>query len=163
MSREAIKRLGLDAVWWLVSPQNPLKPARGMGGFDARFASARKIVRNAPDIVVSDAETRLGTTRTLDTVRRLRRRYPAMTFVWLMGADNLAQMPRWWRWREIYASVRVAVFDRSPYSYCALASAAAQAFVRVPARRLTRHPDPVWSWAPISRHPASATALRNKT
>ena len=160
LSREAIKRLGLDAVWWLVSPQNPLKPARGMAQREDRLAHAMDIAADERGIVVSDIEARLGTTRTADTVRQLRRRYPATAFVWLMGADNLAQMPRWWRWREIYARVRVAVFDRSPYSYRALASAAAHVFMRVPTRRLLRCPLPTWSWAPIRRHPASATALR---
>src|SRR4029077_21031136 len=104
----------LDAVWWLVSPQNPLKPARGMAKVDVRLRHAAEAAAGESDIVVSDVETKLSTARTLDTVRALRRRYPAVTFVWLMGADNLAQMPHWWRWREIYARVRVAVFDRSP-------------------------------------------------
>ncbi len=160
LSREALKRLGLDAVWWLVSPQNPLKSARDMARLETRLGQAAQMTAGERDILVTDIESKLGTTRTLDTLRALRRRYPAITFVWLMGADNLAQMPRWWRWREIYASVRVAVFDRSPYSYRALTSAAAQAFAQVASRQLIRHPLPAWSWAPIRRHPASATTLR---
>jgi nicotinate-nucleotide adenylyltransferase len=85
-----------------------------------------------------------------------------MRFVWLMGADNLAQMPRWWRWPAIFARVRVAVFDRSPYSYRALAGAAAQRFAaaRRTSRRLWTALPPAWCWVPIRRHPASATALR---
>ena len=164
ISVEALKRLKLDQVWWLVSPQNPLKPARGMAPLAQRLAAARTAAHH-PRIVVSDIERRLGTVRTLATVRNLRRRYPRISFVWLMGADNLAQMPHWWRWREIYRAVRVAVFDRSPYSYRAQAGSAAQAFAnkRRESRRLWRTGPPAWTWMAIRRHPATATALRAAT
>jgi nicotinate-nucleotide adenylyltransferase len=162
ISREALRRLRLDAVWWLVSPQNPLKPTAGMAPLAKRIAAARRLAASVSQVIVTDLEQRLGTTRTLDTLHRLQRRYPAARFVWLMGADNLAQMPRWWRWPEIYARVRVAVFDRSPYSYAALSGAAALrlAQARVSATRLLDTPPPAWSWCPIRRHPASATAIR---
>jgi nicotinate-nucleotide adenylyltransferase len=165
LSREALRRLGLAQVWWLVSPQNPLKPSTGMAPLAARLKSARTLVDNAGlagRVVVTDVERRLGVTRTAETLHRLRRFYPATDFVWLMGADNLAQLSRWWRWTDIFHTARVAVFDRSPYSYGALAGSAANRFRR--ARRagkaLWNTGLPAWAYIAIRRHPASATALR---
>jgi nicotinate-nucleotide adenylyltransferase len=163
ISREALKRLGLHQVWWLVSPQNPLKPTRGMATLDTRLAAAKDAAHGDRGIVVSALEQRLGETRTALTLKALTRRYPALRFVWLMGADNLAQMPRWWRWTRIFHTARVAVFDRNPYSYGALAGAAARRFVQARTRRPSsiwfRLP-PSWTYVAIRRHPASATALR---
>jgi nicotinate-nucleotide adenylyltransferase len=161
ISAAARRALGLDQVWWLVSPQNRLKSTQGMAPFARRLAQASAVAADHR-IIVSDIEQTLGTARTADTLTALQRRYPAMDFVWLMGADNLEQFPRWWRWAEIYRLVRVAVFDRSPYSYSALAGAAAQRFAaaRREPKRLFAAELPAWSWVPIRRHPASATALR---
>jgi nicotinate-nucleotide adenylyltransferase len=164
ISREALKRLGLHQVWWLVSPQNPLKPERGMAPLDQRLQAARHMARDRR-IVVTALEAQLGTTRTALTLKTLTRRYPAVEFVWLMGADNLAQMPRWWRWTRIFHTARVAVFDRSPYSYGALAGAAARRFAQARARRpatIRFRLLPAWTYVAIRRHPASATALRAK-
>jgi nicotinate-nucleotide adenylyltransferase len=161
VSREALKRLGLDQVWWLVSPQNPLKSARGMASLDQRLAGARTMAAH-PEIVVTDVERRLGTTRTARTVALLAERYPNLSFVWLMGADNLAQMPQWWRWTHIFKAVRVAVFDRSPYSYKALAGAAAKRFGQARTDSLWSRTAPSWTYIAMRRHPASATALRAK-
>jgi len=164
ISREALKVLALDEVWWLVSPQNPLKATADMARLDQRLAYARTVARD-PRIVVTDVERRLGTTRTAATLRLLRQRYARLDFVWLMGADNLAQMPRWWRWTDIFRRVRVAVLDRSPYSYRAHAGAAAHRYasVRCAPRRLWTHTPPAWSFLAIRRHGASGTALRNAT
>lgn len=162
ISREAIKRLGLDQVWWLVSPQNPLKPVSGMAPLAARVAGAAAVAQD-PRIVAGDLETRLGTVKTAKVVATLRRRFPRMSFVWLMGADNLEQFPRWWRWARIFREVRVAVLDRSPYSYRALAGAAAGRFRRArvkPTRALWRCAPPAWSYLAIRRHTASGTAIR---
>ena len=165
ISREALKALKLHQVWWLVSPQNPLKPAAGMAPLAERLAGARTVARD-PRIVVTDMERRLGVNRTALTLRNLKRRYPGLSFVWLMGADNLAQAPQWWRWTRIFQTARVAVFDRSPYSYAALAGAATRRFAKVRTRRPSaiwfRLP-PVWTYVAIRRHPASATALRAKS
>ena len=164
VSLEAIKALKLHQVWWLVSPQNPLKPTGTMAPLATRLAQAQSLVQNRR-IVVTDLERRLGTTRTALTLQFLVRRYPGLRFVWLMGADNLAQCPRWWRWTRVFGAARVAVFDRSPYSYQALAGAAAQRFAQVRTRRPSaiwfRLP-PVWTYVAIRRHPASATAVRAK-
>lgn len=159
LTGEALKRLCLNQVWWLVSPQNPLKSSRGMAPLDERLARARQMAAH-PKIVVTDVERRLGAARTASTLALLAKRYPNMSFVWLMGADNLAQMPRWWRWAQIFRAVRVAVFDRSPYSYKALAGAAAQRFAQARTRSIWRHRLPVWTFVAMRRHPASATAIR---
>ncbi len=162
LSREALKRLGLDEVWWLVSPQNPLKSAAGMAPLSQRLAGARKMAGD-PRIKVTDLERRLGARRTARTLDALTARFPALRFVWLMGADNLAQMPHWWRWTQIFKAVRVAVFDRSPYSYGALAGAAAKRFGRARVSRaatLWRRMTPAWTYIAMRRHPASATAIR---
>lgn len=162
LSTEALKRLGLDAVWWLVSPQNPLKSRHGMAPLADRLEGAQNLA--GPRIIATDLERRLGETRSARTLARLVLHYPNMRFVWLMGADNLAQMPKWWRWPLIFRAVRVAVFDRSPYSYKALAGAAAQRFTKARTSRprsLWRKGTPAWTYIAMRRHPASATALRN--
>lgn len=123
VSLAAIRALALDEVWWLVSPGNPLKPAAGMAPFAARLASARAMARRAP-IRATDIETRLGTRYTIDTVRAITRRAPRTRFVWLMGADNLAQFDRWKTWREIARAVPIAVIARPGYDGFARAAPA---------------------------------------
>lgn len=123
ISLAALRALRLDEVWWLVSPGNPLKPAAGMAPFAARLASARRMARHAP-IFASDLETRLGTRYTADTVRAVVRRYPRHRFVWLMGADNLAQFDRWRDWRGIARTLPIAVVARPGYDAAAHAAPA---------------------------------------
>lgn len=119
----AIRALALDEAWWLVSPGNPLKPARGMAPFAARLASARTMARRAP-IRASDLELRLRTRYTADTLRLIRRRYPHARFVWIMGADNLAQFHQWRDWRTIARTMPIAVVARPGYDARALAAPA---------------------------------------
>lgn len=119
----ALAALGLDEAWWLVSPGNPLKPAAGMAPLPARMASARRAARRAP-IRATAIERDLGTRYTVDTLRALVRRYPKRRFVWLMGADNLAQFHRWKAWRTIARTVPIAVIARPGYDAAALASPA---------------------------------------
>jgi nicotinate-nucleotide adenylyltransferase len=133
-----------------------------MAPLDQRLCTAKAVARDRR-ILVAALEARLGTTRTAQTLKMLVERYPALEFVWLMGADNLAQMPRWWHWTRIFHTARVAVFDRSPYSYGALAGAAARRFARARARKpatIRFRFLPAWTYVAIRRHPASATALR---
>ena len=110
----ALDALALDEVWWLVSPGNPLKPQAGMAPLAARLASARAQARHAP-IRPTAIEAALGTRYTVDTLRRLVRRYPMRRFIWLMGADNLAEFHRWRDWRRIAATVPIAVIARPGY------------------------------------------------
>ncbi|WP_374410197.1 nicotinate-nucleotide adenylyltransferase [Novosphingobium colocasiae] len=123
VSLAALAALGLDEVWWLVSPGNPLKPVAGMAPLPARFASARRQARRAP-IRVTAIERELGTRFTVDTLRALVRRYPRRRFVWLMGADNLAQLHRWKDWRTIARTMPIAVIARPGYDAAAYASPA---------------------------------------
>lgn len=166
ISLEALRRLHLDEVWWLVSPQNPLKPADGMAPFAKRFAGAREAARS-PRIKVLDLEARLGTRYTIDTVATVKRLFPRTRFVWLMGADNLKQIRHWRRWRDIFRLLPVAVLDRPTYALGALSDLAAQAFARyrVPpgaARRLADMNPPAWTFLTIKLDPHSASAIREK-
>ena len=119
----AADALALDEVWWLVSPGNPLKPASGMASLPARFRSARQQARRAP-IRVTAIEGELHDVYTVNTLAALRRRYPKRRFVWLMGADNLAQFHRWRHWRRIARQMPIAVIARPGYDHAALASPA---------------------------------------
>ncbi|TVV73681.1 nicotinate-nucleotide adenylyltransferase [Sphingomonas solaris] len=114
VSLAAIAALGLDEVWWLVSPGNPLKPAAGMAPLAARLGSARAMARRAP-IRPTAIEQRLGTRYTVDTLAALVRRFPDRRFIWLMGADNLVQFPQWKQWRRIARTVPIAVIARPGY------------------------------------------------
>ena len=137
----AAEALGLDEVWWLVSPGNPLKPAQGMAPLAARFASARRQARRAP-IRVSALERELGTRYTADTLKKMVRRWPRRRFVWVMGADNLAQFARWKDWRGIARRMPIAVLARPGYDGGAIAS-------------------PAMAW--LRRYRTPAAGLRNRT
>lgn len=119
----ALEALALDEVWWLVSPGNPLKPAAGMAPLAMRLASARSQARHTR-VRVTAIERELGTRYTVDTLRALLRRYPSRRFVWLMGADNLAQFHEWKDWRAIATLMPIAVIARPGYDASALASPA---------------------------------------
>lgn len=119
----AIEALALDEVWWLVSPGNPLKPAAGMAPLCVRVESARRQAVRAP-IRVTAIERELGTRYTIDTLRALLRRYPRRRFVWLMGADNLAQFHKWKDWRAVAKLMPIAVIARPGYDSDAFASPA---------------------------------------
>jgi nicotinate-nucleotide adenylyltransferase len=166
LSLQALHRLALDQVWWLVSPQNPLKPVAGMAPFGWRLGQARAVAGD-PRIRVRDLEARFGTRYTVDTLERLAT-WRDMRFVWLLGADNLVQLPRWRRWREVLSAVPVAVFERSTYSYGALAGEAAVCFAaaRVGDDRLhalVEMTPPAWAYIRLRVHPASSTAIRRAT
>ncbi|MQP65399.1 nicotinate-nucleotide adenylyltransferase [Niveispirillum sp. SYP-B3756] len=164
MSLMALRMLGLDEVWWLVSPQNPLKSLDGMAPLTQRMAGAARVA-NHPRIRVSDIETRMGTRYTVDTLAGLKRHFPGTDFVWLMGADNLAQMPRWRGWTRIFGMVPVAIFPRQPYSVGALGGKAARRFAKArwqmsAAKHLAGAKAPAWVFLEAPLHPASATAIR---
>jgi nicotinate-nucleotide adenylyltransferase len=160
----ALNALGLDYVWWLVSPQNPLKPQRGMAAFDRRLNSARAIARN-PRIVVTGIEAALGTRYTVDTLHALARRFPRVRFVWLMGSDNLVQLPRWREWQAIFGLLPVAVIARPGTATASRSAKAAQRFrgdYRAPCLGFGRLPPPVWTMLDGKRSRASATAIRRR-
>ena len=160
----ALKLLQLDEVWWMVSPQNPLKSTDDMAPFADRLRGAQKMARH-PNIRVTDIETRLGTTYTAGSLDALKRSFPKTRFVWLMGADNLKQISRWHRWTRIFNQVPIAVFDRAPYSFGALAGKAARAFFRFKKKRadacnLADMQPPAWMFFHTRLHPGSATQIR---
>jgi nicotinate-nucleotide adenylyltransferase len=165
ISLEVMRRLKLDAIWWLVSPQNPLKAKAGMAPLAARLASARAVARH-PRIDVSTKEVALGTVRTFDTLRALKRRFPRARFVWIMGADNLAQFHRWAEWRAIARAVPIVVVGRPGYS-----SKSQLAPAMGWLRRWRRHSPARWrDWTlpailfvNAMPDPRSATAIRNQS
>jgi nicotinate-nucleotide adenylyltransferase len=164
VSLEALRRLGLDEVWWLVSPQNPLKSDDGMEPLATRIARARQVAHH-PHIRVDAPELLLGTRYTLDTVRALKHLYPHAHFVWLMGADILPQLVRWAGWRELFQEIAIAAFARPGWGYAALQSAAPRTFARYrldagQARRLATSQTPAWCFIPSRLDSHSATAIR---
>ena len=160
----ALKRLGLDQVWWLVSPQNPLKPARGTPPLATRLAQARAIARH-PRIKVTDLEARLGTRYTADTLAALKARYPGVRFVFIIGADNLLDLPRWQRWTRIMETIPLAVIARPGYGLPALAGKPARRYAaaRRPearARLLPGARPPAWVFLFGKLDTTSSTRLR---
>ena len=113
VAETAMARLGLNKVLWLVSPQNPLKESGETAPLAERMAGARAVAAR-PGMVVTDIEADLGSPYTIDTIRWLKRRYPAVRFVWLMGSDNLESLHFWRDWRSIVREVEVAVVPRPP-------------------------------------------------
>ncbi len=163
LTREALKRFGLDRVWWLVTPGNPLK-AHGPAPLDVRLAEARRVMRH-PRVTVTDLERRLGTRTTAATLEALIARYPGVRFVWLMGADNLVQFHRWDRFRAIMAMVPVGVLARPGSSLPARLSrtAAIYAAQRLPeedARTLGLRRPPVWCFVNMPMTASSSSAIR---
>jgi nicotinate-nucleotide adenylyltransferase len=165
VSAHALNALGLDEIWWLVSPGNPLKSGvRDMAPLPARIASARVAARRLP-IRVTAIERELGTRYTIDTLRLLVRRYPRRRFVWLMGADNLAQFHLWRDWRKIAALVPIAVISRPGYDDDAQATPAMgwlRRYVRPArqARKWTKWRLPALVLLDLPPDPTSATLLR---
>ncbi len=160
----AMRRLGLDRVWWLVTPGNPLKDTRGLSPLVRRLADARALAHH-PRIDVTDFEADLGTNYTYATISYLLQRCVGVHFVWIMGADNLRHFHRWDRWRDIARLVPIAVIDRLGPSLYSAANAAGQAlaWARLPesaARALPLHKPPAWIYLHGLKSPLSSTALR---
>jgi nicotinate-nucleotide adenylyltransferase len=164
ISVAAMERLGLDRVWWVVTPGNPLKSNGDLAGMDERARLARRVAAH-PRIVVTDFEAALPSRFTADTVAFLEKRLPAAHFVWIMGGDNLVQFHRWRDWRRIVALMPVAVVDRPGMRHKALASPAARRFAKARirenrARALATMRPPAWIYLTIRLTTASSTAIR---
>lgn len=163
VSREALKRFGLDRVWWLVSPGNPLK-SRGPAPLDRRLAAANDLIRH-PRVEATDIEARIGTRFTAATLAELIRLYPGVRFVWLMGADNLTQFHHWQHWDWIMEHVPIGVLARPGQRISARTSVAAQRFrdARLPAsaaRLLGRAEAPAWCFLNVPMLDVSSSAIR---
>jgi nicotinate-nucleotide adenylyltransferase len=161
-SKVALSRLKLDYVWWLVSPHNPLKSKKELAPLERRVAFAKTVARDTR-IRVSDIERTLGTRYTVDTLAALKKCFPKVHFVWLMGSDNLVQLPRWRRWKDIFALAPVAVVPRPGTALAARRCKAARRFAadRVAANQLALEA-PSWTILNARGVPASATRLRAK-
>nr|WP_151718622.1 nicotinate-nucleotide adenylyltransferase [Gemmobacter serpentinus] len=163
ITREALRRFGLDRVWWLVSPGNPLK-ARQPAPMAQRLAHARALMQH-PRVQITDLEARLGTRFTAATLRKLRAIYPGVRFVWLMGADNLVQFHRWDHWEEIMQTVPVGVLARPGWGVKGRLGRAARVYGsdRVSegaAGDLGDIPAPAWCLADVPLNDLSSTEIR---
>lgn len=164
ISVEALKHLGLDEIWWLVSPQNPLKPSEGMLPLEKRVAIAKKIVRH-PKIRVTDLEKSFNTRYTRDTLLKIQAKFADIAFVWLMGSDNLEQFPQWYKWQDIAESIPIVVFARGNSTHKALRGKMASycrkhRLTGRNIRSIAVKTPPVWGFLHVRKHPASATNLR---
>ncbi|MFD2206731.1 nicotinate-nucleotide adenylyltransferase [Kiloniella antarctica] len=165
ISTDALKKLNLDEVWWLVSPQNPLKDTKEMAPLSARVASAL-LLNKHPRIRITTIESQLESVYTSNTLSTLTARFPKVEFVWLMGADNLSQISLWRNWPEIFRSVKIAVFARPGYSLQAAASKAAQRFKHTRISENLSHnlcnvQGPAWILIHGHQSKLSSTKIRN--
>jgi nicotinate-nucleotide adenylyltransferase len=164
ISLTALKRLGLDRVWWLVTPGNPLKEVSKLTELEQRVEAARAVARH-PRIVVTGFSA--GSPYTIDLLAELKRRFPGVHFVWLMGADNLAEVHRWRAWDGIFEAMPVAVLDRPGFRLKARAGKAAHRFSpymidESDAGGLALLPPPAWTILTHKLSPLSSTAIRAK-
>ncbi len=165
VARMALKRLGLDRIWWLVTPGNPLKTISGLPHLAQRVAAAKQLAQD-PRIIVTGFEHDIGSRYTYDTLHYLKERCKGVKFVWLMGADNLVQLHRWQRWRDIARAMPIAVIDRPGSTLRAAAAPAAQAMrgyrvAESDAKLLPGLVAPAFVYIHGRRSKLSSSALRN--
>ena len=163
----ALKKLNLDELWWLVSPGNPMKPKLGMASLKQRMKVAKKVAAHNPNIIVCDIEKNLLTCHTVDTVQSLKAEFPENSFIWVMGADLLVQLPKWKRWRALFKMVPIAIFARPAYSARALTGKAARHFNRDRVSRcrigsLVKMRPPAWAYVRTRLNSQSATSIRTR-
>jgi nicotinate-nucleotide adenylyltransferase len=162
ISTVAMKRLGLDYVWWLVAPQNPLKPVAGMAPLERRHAVATATA-NHPRILVVNAEHTLSTRYTIDTLIALKKRFPQVHFVWLMGSDNLEGFHRWRRWQDVARLVPIAVVQRPGHILAAAHARPVHRFAgcfHAACRQFALREPPAFTLIDGRRNAQSATAIR---
>ena len=162
---EAIKKLGLDEVWWLVSPLNPFKKNKKIPPVDIRVDEALNIINN-PKIKVTDIETKLGTFLTADTLQKLSRLFPNVNFVWIIGDDLADELSKWYNWKKIFALVPIAVFSRKDYPWKTIKKKAFKTFEKNQVfgnniRNLAKKKKPAWAYVRIRPNQMSSTLIRN--
>jgi nicotinate-nucleotide adenylyltransferase len=163
ITQQALKRFSLDRVWWLVSPGNPLK-RHSPAPMKTRMAACRAIMAD-PRVTITDIETQLGTISTFDTLAALHRRYRGVRFVWLMGADNLAQFHKWHKWRSIINTTPIGVLARPGDRLSAQLSPSARLYGKYRLTDQASHllpntPAPAWCFINIPMNDASSYAIR---
>ncbi len=169
VSLESRQQLGLDQIWWLVSPQNPLKSSSGMAPHEKRLVDARKIATSYPFIRVIEPETRLSTNYTYNTLKYMIKTMPLSRLVWVMGADNLEQFTRWYRYRDMIKLLPIAVIDRPSYSLHAIATGRQLLGRRTKVTKMrsaivTKSANlPSWCFIAGRLNAASATEVRQRT
>jgi nicotinate-nucleotide adenylyltransferase len=164
ISNEALKKLNLDEIWWLVSPQNPLKSISAP--LKIRLDNARAVAKGH-NIRVEDLETRFKTNLTSKTLDHIIKRYSGNNFIWLMGADNLAEINQWFNWKNIFNTMPIAVFNRGVYSYSVINSIAGKHYFSKlhktkGSKSIFKKALPVWQFLHINKNPLSSTMLRMK-
>ncbi len=163
ISLEAIKRFKLDLVIWFVTPQNPLKAKASADTLKDRLAFAKQLA-NHPKILVTDYEANLGDTYTISLIKRLLSMYKNIEFAYIIGADNMVQLPKWYKWQEIIKSVPIIIFDREDYHKWLVSSKMKSNFnggcIKPTHKgRLTQYP---WYFVKLRRNPKSSTNIRNE-
>lgn len=166
ISIAALKALRLDAIWWVVSKQNPLKSSQDTLPFSIRLQQAKNISCH-PKIKVTDIETKVSSLYTIDTLKYLKKRFPNIHFIWIMGADNLVQFPEWYKWREIMQLMPIMIYDRDSHIYKGLTGKMAISYKkhRITGRNihvLGRYLPPAWGVMRIRKHPLSSTLIRQQ-
>lgn len=166
VARTALRRLSLDAVWWLVTPGNPLKDHGALAPLEARVAACARLAAE-PRMRITAWEAAIGTSYSAQTIAALTRRRPDLAFVWVMGADNLASFHRWQEWRTIMETLPLAVVDRPGASLSVLNAPAALAYARSrvdesDAAGLAAMRPPAWTFLHAPRDPVSSTELRRE-
>ncbi len=167
ISQEAVERLGLDAIWWLVSPQNPLKSTDDMASFEERFKSAEEITKDYSNIIPMDIERGMNTCYTAETLSILKKTCQQTKFIWLMGRDNLEQIHKWKNWQDIFKTMPIAVLDRDTSAESAKNCQVYRYFVdsKVSEEQASTLKDmtaPSWVLLHTPLHPLSSTAIREQ-
>jgi len=166
ISNIALKKLQLDEVWWLISPQNPLKQKSINTPLKTRLNNAKNITKGHK-IRVEDLETNFRTNITSITLKKIIARYNGSKFIWLMGADNLVEINNWFNWKKIFNTMPIAVFNRDVYSYSVMNSIAGKYYFSKlhktkDSKSIFNKPLPAWQFLHINKNPISSTKLRFK-
>ena len=166
VAEQAIQKLKLDFIWWIVTPGNPLKDQSNLAPLGERLSMCRSLA-NHPGMKITAFEARISTRYTIDTLRHVKRRYPSVNFVWVMGADNLDQFHHWERWQEIANMMPMAVVDRPGSTSSRISSQAAHDLSQFRIKEesasvLAEQSPPAWSFLHGPRNPLSSTLLRQK-
>lgn len=165
ISEQALRLFGLDEIWWLVTPQNPLKKMKTNDTLIKRLNFAKKLVKNSK-IRIDSVENKYKNNFTANTLKNIINRYKGTKFIWLMGADNLDEFHKWYQWQTIYSIIPIAVFDREYYSYSVFNSIAGKRYFNKlhktkNSQSIFKSKLPSWRFLRIHKNSLSSTKIRN--